>query len=221
MAETARKSAGDVVIAHILGKITKGEWKTGDKLPNERELAAKLKVSRVSLREAVSSLTAAGVLKSKQGAGTFVGQYDPEKMAQSAYLFAVLGGAGLSQVLNTRRALEAESAWQAAQNATKEDKKAIAAALKACESKYQQDNDLAFHLAVAAAGKNGFLAALLETIARCGQTIWKAGKTPSQDKDTTLDYYRRVVKAIDGGDSQEAYAAMYEYLAWLTQYADL
>lgn len=44
----------------------------GDKLPNENELSAELKISRTTLREAVRILVAYGVLEIQRGKGTFV-----------------------------------------------------------------------------------------------------------------------------------------------------
>lgn len=221
MAETIRKSASDAAKEYIIAQIEQGKLKTGDKLPNERQLSEQLNVSRVSLREAICSLTAEGILVSRQGAGTFVGSYNSEKMAKSAYLFARLDGSGLAHVLSVRRALEAESAWQAAQVADEDDKKAIAAALEQAEKSWDGESDRAFHMAVASAAGNPFLMGLLDTVSLCGKELWAFEGHPAQDVPTTLGYYRRLRAAIDGGDSQEAYSAMYEYLAWLTQYADL
>ena len=45
---------------------------TGDRLPPERELAAQFGVSRMTLRQAISSLSSAGYVSRVQGAGTFV-----------------------------------------------------------------------------------------------------------------------------------------------------
>lgn len=45
---------------------------TGDQLPSERELAAQFGVSRMTLRQAISSLARAGYVSRLQGAGTFV-----------------------------------------------------------------------------------------------------------------------------------------------------
>ena len=44
----------------------------GDKLPNELEWSASLGVSRTTLREAVRTLCARGVLEVRRGKGTFV-----------------------------------------------------------------------------------------------------------------------------------------------------
>lgn len=44
----------------------------GDRLPGERELAARLGVARMTLRAAVDSLVSEGVLERRHGSGTFV-----------------------------------------------------------------------------------------------------------------------------------------------------
>ncbi|HEU4963821.1 MAG TPA: GntR family transcriptional regulator [Bacilli bacterium] len=56
----------------VLAEIKSGVWKTGDKLPTERELSEKLQVSRNTVSQAYQELEAEGVLSSVQGRGTFV-----------------------------------------------------------------------------------------------------------------------------------------------------
>jgi GntR family transcriptional regulator len=56
----------------IMDSIAKGELKPGDKLPSEYELAEKLGVSRMTLRESLRALEEEGLLARKQGVGTFV-----------------------------------------------------------------------------------------------------------------------------------------------------
>ena len=47
-------------------------YEPGSKLPNENELSDALRVSRTTLREAISFLVAQGVLEIRRGKGTFV-----------------------------------------------------------------------------------------------------------------------------------------------------
>ena len=56
----------------VQSEIKSGVWKTGDKLPTERELSERLKVSRNTVSQAYQELEAEGVLTSVQGRGTFV-----------------------------------------------------------------------------------------------------------------------------------------------------
>jgi GntR family transcriptional regulator len=52
--------------------LTLGEWKPGEALPSEPELAQRFKVSQGTVRKALDALAAAGLLVRRQGRGTFV-----------------------------------------------------------------------------------------------------------------------------------------------------
>lgn len=67
-----RQRLSDAVVEELIRLLERGEWKPGEKLPREAELASRLGVSRNTLREALYSLTLAGILEQRQGAGTFV-----------------------------------------------------------------------------------------------------------------------------------------------------
>jgi GntR family transcriptional regulator len=52
--------------------LTLGEWKAGEALPSEPELAQRFKVSQGTVRKALDALAADGLLVRRQGKGTFV-----------------------------------------------------------------------------------------------------------------------------------------------------
>lgn len=56
----------------IRGKIDNGDWKSGDKIPNEVDLAKSFRVSRSTMRQAILELVHEGILSRKKGVGTFV-----------------------------------------------------------------------------------------------------------------------------------------------------
>jgi len=56
----------------LINYIKENKLKIGDKLPPEEKLAILLKVSRLTLREALGQLKGKGLFYSKQGSGTFV-----------------------------------------------------------------------------------------------------------------------------------------------------
>ena len=63
-------------IADILReRIMSGEFKPGDILPSERELAEEMQVSRIPVREAMKSLEYLGVVKQIRGKGVLVLNY--------------------------------------------------------------------------------------------------------------------------------------------------
>src|SRR5690242_4543946 len=56
----------------ILQCLARGEWKPGDRLPSEAELAERLGVAVFTLRSGIQKLVDSGVLLRRQGKGTFV-----------------------------------------------------------------------------------------------------------------------------------------------------
>ena len=60
------------VVRQIEHLILQGILRPGERLPSERELADRLAVSRPSLREAVATLEAAGLLATRPGSGIYV-----------------------------------------------------------------------------------------------------------------------------------------------------
>ena len=59
---------------YLAAKIDSGELLPGDKIPSERELSEQLGVSRMTVRQALTTLVLEGRLKRVQGAGTFVAE---------------------------------------------------------------------------------------------------------------------------------------------------
>jgi len=60
--------------------LTLGDWKAGEALPSEPELAARFKVSQGTVRKALDALTAEGLLVRRQGKGTFVATHAEERV---------------------------------------------------------------------------------------------------------------------------------------------
>lgn len=67
----------------IAGLITRsldaGEWKPGEAIPSEFELAARFKVSQGTVRKAIDELAGANLLVRRQGKGTFVATHSEER----------------------------------------------------------------------------------------------------------------------------------------------
>ena len=53
-------------------EIDEGLWKIGDRLPSERDLAERFKVSRMTLRQAITLLVEEGILERRVGSGTYI-----------------------------------------------------------------------------------------------------------------------------------------------------
>src|SRR5919206_4503842 len=62
-------------------RIDRGEFPAGTRLPSEPELAAELQVPRATLREALRAMELEGLLRRRQGSGTFIAEHP--RMANS------------------------------------------------------------------------------------------------------------------------------------------
>ena len=60
------------VAGQVTDLVARGEFKPGDRLPPERDLAKLLGVSRPTVREAMIALEIAGLVEVRVGAGAFV-----------------------------------------------------------------------------------------------------------------------------------------------------
>lgn len=76
----------EIVIEQIKEIVKRGELKSGDKLPSERDLCEKLEVSRASVREALKSLQMLGLIESKHGEGNFINEKFEKIVCLNLYL---------------------------------------------------------------------------------------------------------------------------------------
>ncbi|MDA9469965.1 FadR/GntR family transcriptional regulator [Enterococcus sp. 5H] len=145
------KNLVQVTIDQLKKYIQTENFKDGDKLLIEKQLAEKFGVGRSTLREAVKILEYGGVLEVKQGAGTFVK--------------ALEEGSNLRKdLIDVREMLETTAGKLACENRTEADLAALNQALftrnrllaKGNFSEYIQA-DLDFHLLIVKSSKNGFL----------------------------------------------------------------
>lgn len=96
---------------YIREKIENDEWPKGYQIPSEPELAEYFKVSRSTIRQAVSELVLQGLLIRKQGSGTFVAEpsfegdyikfYFPEEIGQSHKLLKIIHMSCSSSIAHT------------------------------------------------------------------------------------------------------------------------
>ena len=91
------------VVEKLRAALARGQWRSGDMLPGQRELAEQLGISRPSLREAVIVLETLGLVRSMPGKGVVVLDA-PQGKAQGAE--SSVAGASLEDVLQLRYTLE-------------------------------------------------------------------------------------------------------------------
>ena len=108
-------SALDTALHGLRALIADGALRPGDRLPSEGELCERLGVSRGSLREAIRMLAALGVLETRHGSGSYVGELRAADLIGSLSLtVGLLPMAGVLELTELRRVLEPHAAALAA-----------------------------------------------------------------------------------------------------------
>jgi GntR family transcriptional repressor for pyruvate dehydrogenase complex len=126
-AKVKRRRVFEDICDQIRQKLARGEYKPGDKLPSERDLAAELGVGRPALREALRTLENAGILLLKKGVrgGAFVREGNPETITQSLRDLLSLGHISLPALMEARRVLTSSVLKMACERGTPEEFDAI------------------------------------------------------------------------------------------------
>jgi GntR family transcriptional regulator, transcriptional repressor for pyruvate dehydrogenase complex len=139
-----------------------GRYPANAKLPSERMLAEQFSVSRNTIREALQRMVARGLLRSRPGAGMFVGDQMRTGGSSSPWAQLVVDHPVLlSEVLEFRRVLEGATAYYAALRGTDEEYAGIRALLAGLEQSRLDDEaakeaalDAELHEAIALASHN-------------------------------------------------------------------
>lgn len=204
----------------------------GARLPPERQLAAEMQVSRSRLREAIQYLASRGIVRSRQGGGTFVA--DPAAASDAVALalrpLAPLARseAGLWQdVMEVRRSLDGDAAALAALRAGEAERAALDMALAAADASVGDDAgvqaraDAGLHTAIAEASRNallhqtmaGLIAVLEESIS---ESLARLYVMPGATEALRAQHHG-IVTAIREGRAEDARLAAVRHLDFVEE----
>ncbi len=152
-------------VRRLEGLILSGQFHIGERLPAERDLAARLEISRPLLHEALIDLAAKGLVRIVPRRGVFVSDYRTTgslAMLESLLAFreGSLDPAFAQSLLDMRLLIETETARLAAVNRSSEHLERLAEIFRAEQSASPDDTaaltelDFAFHLEIALASAN-------------------------------------------------------------------
>ena len=210
------------VVQEVLGRVRRGTWPVGKRLPSERALIEELHVSRVPLREALSSLRALGVLETRAGSGTRVARVTAHTIAQLLPLLVTLEGERtFDQIFELRLALETQTAALAAERRAEHDlfllhdfTRRFRADLDAgLETAIETDLD--FHVQIAKATGNPLFAVLMQSLAELVKHVQrKSCQDDPLRRRRAVESHEAIVDAIDARDPQRARAEMEAHLRY-------
>lgn len=222
----------DRLARQLLDLIADRGLQPGHRLPAERQLALELGASRASVREAIHQLASRGLLRSRQGGGTYLQDLSGSDAWPEHHLIQTLGGLVSHDpeyrydVLEARHALEGGTAWHAALRATDEDRARIRARFDDLLRFQNQDDaelsaqaDAGFHLAIAEASHNavllqtmrGLFQLLHATVTRNRQRMY----TVQVNQDQLALQHQAVMDAIFAGDAPAARDAVWRHLEFV------
>jgi GntR family transcriptional repressor for pyruvate dehydrogenase complex len=200
------------VVSGVLGRL-KPILTAGTRLPSERELSRKLRVSRPSLREALRTLELMGVVDTRHGSGTQVAESGTDVLKTPLEFLFMLDRPSIEDLVETRTLLEVHLAGRAAERRTDKDVAALETALKDMKSKLARpidvtDPDVRFHQAIAHASHNRLLERLMNCLREGITEVMIAAWPGVPDMDTSYDQHVKVFAAIKRGNADGARLAM-------------
>lgn len=212
--QTQRLTLVEQVAAQIQEKIETNEWQIGMRIPPEPELMEQLHVSRNTLREAIRALTYAGLLKTRQGDGTYV----CSSSVLGAVIEKVIQHTDRLESLEVRYALEREAAALAALRRSEEDLEAIRSCLEKCRQAASEQDvkayahwDVEFHKTVMASAHNQLMSNLYNHISEAmHNTILEAAE--SEHPEVYQESHERLYQALVHQDRQQAEEAVRSYI---------
>src|SRR5688500_9401953 len=213
LAPIARPAIADEIVSRLIRMILDERLRPGDRLPSEHELASQMGVGRSSLREAVKTLRAMGVVDVVNGNGMFVGAGGASMSSKPLSWGLLMREGGPRDLIDSRRLVEAELASLAAQRASdgeiEEMGRLATTRAEPADAEAHSRAAIEFHLAVAQAARNTVLNYFMEGI----QHILRAWiiDTYEADPQETVrvpDEHVPIYEAIRDRDASRAREAM-------------
>ena len=167
----SRMAISDELVARFKDLIAKGVFAPGQKLPPERELAEALAVSRPTVRQALRALQIMGVIRVRQGSGSYLSLSARDIMRVPLEFALAFQNVAKTDLFETRRTLEVELASLAAERRTEEDLEAMHHALAAMRGTMGDpeawcQTEPEFHMCIVRAARNGVMMTIIEMLSQ-------------------------------------------------------
>jgi DNA-binding FadR family transcriptional regulator len=208
-----RRSRADEVREQLQAAVERGKFKPGDRLPSERELSDVFGVSRVSVRDAVRSLEALGMIEVRQGSGSFVAQPRTDGFVAPFGRWIALHRDEVLELLAVRSALDQLAAQRAAEHAGRDDIQTLEVAHQAFVREAANASaplaelselDIAFHEAVARASQSVLILRLIVDLNRQLEESRRAALVSPERRSTSTAQHADILRAIKLGDAEGA-----------------
>jgi GntR family transcriptional repressor for pyruvate dehydrogenase complex len=211
----------EVIVEQLCAYIWDKNLSEGDRLPPERDLAAKLGVSRASVSQALVALEVQGVLSVRHGDGAILVRRPTEERA----IRALREHADrIPDIIEARVALEVNLAGLAAARRTDAEMAAIDAAISTMEAEVEAGDrgvvgDEMFHEAITVAAHSSLLAKLMHEISGLIRETRIESLSQQNRPRASLQGHRRIADAVRKRDPDEASRAMADHIRLVSDVA--
>jgi GntR family transcriptional regulator, transcriptional repressor for pyruvate dehydrogenase complex len=197
--------------------IATGALRPGDRLPPERELAAKFGVGRSSLRDAIRTLEVMGIVESRHGSGTVVRDLSTDSLVVPLASVLAHKRGLVNELLDVRRMIEPALAARAAANATDEELARLEDIVRRQGEKVRRgepsiEEDSEFHYAIALAARNSVVLRVLDVLMDLLRESRARSLQVKGRSERSCEGHRRILRAIKRRDGPAAEAAVRKHL---------
>jgi len=229
---TARPSLSLGLADQITNDILSSRYLPNGPLPSETDLAAESGLSRMTVREAVKSLAAKGLVRVEHGRGTFVNPSESWSVLDPVLLIARSSRDGdrlalPRMLIEARRVVEVAVAELAAERRTEQDLIHMEQSLREMRSAAAVADvaafvaaDIVFHQSVLDAARNSFITSLFDPLSRILRLTRHQTSAHEPVREHAIAHHQLILDAVRAGDPEQAGREMREHMMQTEQDMD-
>jgi DNA-binding FadR family transcriptional regulator len=222
--QIARVAISDEVISRFKDLIARRVFVPGEKLPPERDLASALAVSRPTLRQALRALQIMGVIRSRQGSGSYLAESAADILREPLEFALAMKGIAETDLFETRCTLEVELASLAAKRRKEEDVTEMRDTLARMHASVGDPDawcvhEIHFHNCIVRSARNAVMSTVMEMLSF--MLLESRRETVRMLKDYQCSYnaHYKVFIEIEKQDPEAAARAMVDHFRMMERRA--
>jgi GntR family transcriptional repressor for pyruvate dehydrogenase complex len=188
-----------------------------EKLPSELELSRRFQVSRTVIREALKVLKERGLIRSRNGEGSYISRPNTDTISSAVNRIVQMDNISNDDLHSMRLILETAGAGLAAIHALPEEIERLENILREMSDETLELNkriflDADFHIGIARASGNELLGMFVEVMTLLLRDYMSKGLFGVTRIRNTLSQHEKILEAIKNREGDKAETAIYDHL---------